>query len=55
MAELICPICGKTMQHMADCPMVGGLVCEQCHMECGYLDKSFSLWHCMYLRKGEIE
>ena len=55
MAELIYLICGKTMQHMADCPMVGGLVCEQCHMECGYLDKSFSLWHCMYLRKGETE
>ena len=52
MADLICPLCGKQMQHMVDCPIVGGLVCEQCHMECMYLDKSYSLWHCMYLREG---
>ena len=56
MADLICPLCGKTMQHMVDCPIVGGLVCEQCHMNCWLLDKTISLYFCRYhLTMGDRE
>lgn len=48
MAELICPICGKEMHHAHSCPMVGGLVCEDCHMSCWMLDKTLSLHFCRY-------
>ncbi len=44
MAELICPVCGKEMHHAHGCPMVGGLVCEDCHMNCWLLDKTISLY-----------
>ncbi|MBP3342282.1 MAG: hypothetical protein J6K99_07130 [Peptococcaceae bacterium] len=49
-----CLICGKELTHSADCPKMGGLVCQKCHVSCEHLEKSFSLWHCMYLQKDGV-
>lgn len=52
----ICPICGNEIKNAAaDCPKMGSLVCEKCHTACEHMDKSTSLWHCMFLRKGGVD
>lgn len=43
-----CPICGRALQHTVSCPMVGGHVCQKCHLACWMLNKETSLTRCMY-------
>ena len=43
-----CPICGAELHHTVSCPMVGGPVCQRCHLQCWMLSRETSLTRCRY-------